>query len=597
MAAGLNIKRNSRIFHIANECYIIYLGMKTDEDKPFLRVGNMDNFDDKILDVISNTVIASRFTGNPLYELVLDKNREIDYIGDTAVIERMKTYLNSFHLSSDGAIDYHTIKDREQRDVIYFYNNGNIKLNYKDEPIFDLYKRSEQDLHYVKQCDEIKKSFSRNPLRYTKHDFRQSGILLSQDSLIVFSGSRFFSTSLGRNYFSGLAASGVDPDQIGVHYSKMKGGDEDDDASFALIEMLKRSSYRNSPFVVHAKYPIYARKIAALFPGAVITESTSDWSPVFNGLKVRDREPGLEIDCTGFPMNLSIDSTSHDENLMSLNSQTNTLSIKDGNQTIDLEIPEGILCSIKSKPPSIVEMTEIYISRFVPLIKGFSCEDDYKVSVAIQKLLKMLATVVDGKAKSGLIMRSSVFNFTDLLKNLNLKDDSILTFFLENALSILDLSLSRADMESKIIKNINSVKGDIQSILNKSVKADPLLPVAADIYTEDFPVLLFRSVKSTAKKADYVLAADLAREILGEQDLSQRYYNDEKDRLHKLIDMLNSASDLEVDKILEKQKPSEPYKERGKDIHDSRGTRTESSRSDSDKNIKGEKWSEICKTL
>ena len=151
MAAGLNIKRNSRIFHIANECYVIYLGVKTDEDRPFLRVGNMEEIDDRILDVISNAVIAARFTGNPLYELKLDKNLEVNYIGDTAVIKRMKTYLNSFELPSDGAVDYHNIKDREQRDVIYFYNNGNIKLNYKDEPIFDLYKRSESDQHFVRQ--------------------------------------------------------------------------------------------------------------------------------------------------------------------------------------------------------------------------------------------------------------------------------------------------------------------------------------------------------------------------------------------------------------------------------------------------------------
>jgi len=60
MATGQNIKRNSRIFHIANECYIIYLGVKTDEEKPFLRIGNMEKIDDKILNVLSNTVIASR---------------------------------------------------------------------------------------------------------------------------------------------------------------------------------------------------------------------------------------------------------------------------------------------------------------------------------------------------------------------------------------------------------------------------------------------------------------------------------------------------------------------------------------------------------
>jgi len=576
MATGQNIKRNSRIFHIANECYIIYLGVKTDEEKPFLRIGNMEKIDDKILNVLSNTVIASRFTGNPLYELKLEKSREINYIGDTAVIKRMKTYLNSFHLPSDGAVDYHNVKDREQRDVIYFYNNGNIKLNYKDEPIFDLYKRSESDQHFVRQCDEIKKSFSRNPLRYTKHDFRGSGVLLSGDNLLVFNGSRFFSASLGSDYFSQLASAGIDPDQIDVHYSTIDSHTENEDSSFALIELLKRSSYRNSPFTVHAKDPEYARKIGALFPGARISESGKEWATLFPGLKTRDRGEGLEIQGSGFPSDLVIGGKSPDAESMTLNRFSGKLAIRTEKNEQEIRIPDGILCNLKGRPLSIVDMTDIYISRFIPLIKGFSSEEDYKVSVAIQKMLKMLATVVDGKAKSGLIMRSTVFNFSDLLKDIRLKSDSILTCFLENSLAILDLSLNRSDIDTKIIKNINTVKTDIKSILIKSEKADYLLPVSCDVFTEEFPILLYRSVKSTAKKADYLLAAEIARDIFGEHDLSPQYYNDEKTRLLKLIDMLSSATDLEVDKLLEKQKPAEPFRERQTEIVDNQGSRRDS---------------------
>ena len=264
--------------------------------------------------------------------------------------------------------------------------------------------------------------------------------------------------------------------------------------------MLKRSSYRDSLFTVHAKNPDYARKIGALFPGAQISKSGPGWCDVFSGLKMRDHGAGLEISCSGIPMNLAIGDEPALPEVLALNHHTRTLSIKGEHQTHEISIPDGILCNIKDKPSDMSELTEVYISRFVPLIKGFSSEDDFKVSVAIQKLLKMLASVADGKAKSGLIMRSSVFNFSDLLKNLHLKDDSIVTFFLQNALTILDLALSRSDMEGKIVKNITSIKSDIKSILTKSEKADSLLPVAADIYIREFPMLLYRSVKSTAKK-------------------------------------------------------------------------------------------------
>ncbi len=583
MAAGLNIKRNSRIFHIANECYVIYLGVKTDEDRPFLRVGNMEEIDDRILDVISNAVIAARFTGNPLYELKLDKNLEVNYIGDTAVIKRMKTYLNSFELPSDGAVDYHNIKDREQRDVIYFYNNGNIKLNYKDEPIFDLYKRSESDQHFVRQCDEIKKSFSRNPLRYTKHDFRGNGILLSGDNLLLFSASRFFSASLGSDYFSQLAAAGIDPDHINVHYSPIDSGLETEDSSFALMEMLKRSSFRNSSFTVLAKNPEYATKIGALFPGARISPSGDKWTQLFPGVKTRDRGAGLEIHNSSLRSDIIIGGSTPSPESMTLNQYSGILSIQTENGVSEISIPDGILCNIKTTPHTVVEMTEIYISRLVPLIKGFSSDSDYKISVAIQKMLKMLATVVDGKSTSGLIIRSTVFNFSDLLRNVHLKSDSILTCFLENAITILDLSLNRTDIDTKIVKNINSVKSDIRNILTKSEKADSLLPVACDIFTEEFPMLLYRSVKSTAKKADYLLAGEIAREITGEHDLSPQYYSEEKTRLLKLIDMLSSATALEVDNLLEKEKPSEPYRERKTEITDSRGSKSDSILGDQEK--------------
>lgn len=566
------MKRNSRIFHIANECYIIYLGIKSDEEKPFLRVGNTENIDDRILDVISNTVISARFTGNPLYELKLDKKREISYIGDTAVIGRMKTYLDSFELPSEGAQDYHKIKDREQRDVVYFYNNGNIKLNYKEEPIFDLYKRSESDFHFVYQCDEIKKSFARNPLRYTKHDFRESGFLLAGKSTLLFHNGRFFAASLDRDYFSSLAAAGVDPDQISVHYTRIKGGDEGEDASHSLIEMLKRSSYRNTPFLVMAENPDYARKICALFPGASVLATSEKWASPFYGIKVRQSGRDLEVESTGYPLPLLVGDKTVNDGQIGLNSHSKTLSVRHDGTVEDIHIPQGILCNLKGAPGSLDEMTDFYISRFVPLIKGFSTEDDYKVSLAIQKLLKMLSSVVDGTAKSGLIMRSSVFNFSDMLKQLTLKADSILTFFLENSLGILDLALERsADIEGKILKNIHSLQNDIKGILIKSTKADPLLPVAADIYTAGTPRLFYRSVKSTAKKADYVLASQLASEILTDKDLSPRYYQEEKERLLKLIGMLESATDLEVDKILETHKPAQPTRTRTQEIKDERG--------------------------
>ncbi len=464
MAKGRNDLINSRIFHIANECYVFYLGIKTDEEKPFLRIGNMENIDQKILDEIDNTVIASYFTGNPLFELKIEKHGEINYIGDTAVIKRMKTYLNSFHLPTNGVVDYHNIKDGEQRDVVYFYNNGNIKLHYKDKSIFDLFKRSESDLHFVKQCDEIKKLFSRNPLRYKKHDFKDSGFVLSGGSVLVFSNSLFFSTTLRRDYFSQLAAAGIDPDQINVHYTRIKGGDEEKEPSYSFIEMLKRSSYRNCPFTVLSKYPVYAKKIGALFPGAQVVESGTTWSKLFNGLEVRDLEAGLEIKCGNFPHNLFISDTRSISENMVLNPAKGILLIKEGHNISEINVPDGILCTVKDTPPSIGEMTDIYISRFVPLIKGFSDEDEYRVAVAVQKLLKMLAPIVDGDDKSGLIMRSSVFNFTDLLRRLKLGNDSILTFVLNNVITILDISLSRTDMEGKIVKNINSIKHDIRGI-------------------------------------------------------------------------------------------------------------------------------------
>ena len=57
-----------RIFRIDDECYIIYLGTGSDDIKPFLRIGNSKNLDDKITSNIYNIVITESYTGNPAYE-------------------------------------------------------------------------------------------------------------------------------------------------------------------------------------------------------------------------------------------------------------------------------------------------------------------------------------------------------------------------------------------------------------------------------------------------------------------------------------------------------------------------------------------------
>ena len=59
---------SSRVFHVDQECYVLYLGAHWDDYKPFLRLGTSVHLPVGLPPIVSTIVVPDVLTGSPLDE-------------------------------------------------------------------------------------------------------------------------------------------------------------------------------------------------------------------------------------------------------------------------------------------------------------------------------------------------------------------------------------------------------------------------------------------------------------------------------------------------------------------------------------------------
>ncbi len=236
-----DMRPEQRVFHIDNECYIVYLGRHPNDYKPFLRIGNSPNLDQEIKSLVYSVVVTDNLTGNPSDEAVAISevpNDEFRYIGDPETVETFKSFLKHQEIPT-GKYQTNGADPGNERGVyVYFYDDGNLKLRFETKPIFDLETREERDRHFPQRCKEIKNSFLKNPLRQDKRALEKPGFFVVGGSVYLFDRSNALAFSLAEDTFVELASRGIDPDAV----TTVVHGDGD----LALERWLKRLRQKNS---------------------------------------------------------------------------------------------------------------------------------------------------------------------------------------------------------------------------------------------------------------------------------------------------------------------------------------------------------------
>ncbi|MFW6312384.1 MAG: hypothetical protein ACOC2N_00680, partial [Spirochaetota bacterium] len=251
----------SRVFHVDRECYIVYLGSHWEDYKPFLRLGTSTNLPPELPPIISTIVVPDVLTGNPLDEpacLVGDAAPDTHYVGDVETVEHMKSFLgaNTIRVEAIEAIDHE--EDDGKHVLVYYYKDGNLKIKFRKNEIFDLRRREKLDGHFIARAQEAKNEYGRSPFKLPGDSYQRPGFLVLEGTAYLVARGELAALRLTDDYFFELSAAGVDADRIATVQAE--------DADTALIRFFKRSRTRNRPVRVSTPRKERIEEAADLFP-------------------------------------------------------------------------------------------------------------------------------------------------------------------------------------------------------------------------------------------------------------------------------------------------------------------------------------------
>ncbi len=251
----------SRVFHVDRECYIVYLGSHWEDYKPFLRLGTSTNLPAELPPIVSTIVVPDALTGNPLDEaacLAGDATPDTHYVGDVETVEHMKRFVGQETIRVEAIEEIDHEEDDGKHVLVYYYRDGNLKIKYRKNEVFDLRRREKLDGHFVARAQEAKNEYGRGPFKLPGDSYQRPGFLVVEGSPYLVARGELAALRLTEDYFFELSAAGIDADRISTVQAE--------DADTALIRFFKRSRTRNRPVRVSTPRRERVEQAIDLFP-------------------------------------------------------------------------------------------------------------------------------------------------------------------------------------------------------------------------------------------------------------------------------------------------------------------------------------------
>ncbi len=211
-----------RLFVLDNECFVIFTADDLVDEKPFIRIGNWIDLPPESIPLIENIIVTDSITGNPAHEQFnidpefLSTNR---YIGSRQVIQNYLDFQKNFGLDLNNV----SVVDVEN-DLPYlskelsisskdsflgiFYTNGNFRVIYKDETLFDLKEYEDKSPVCIKEHDYVS-NINKDSTKYSG-----SGIVIFNNYLLFYKNRYFTSYQFPKEYLNDFKSLNIDPAKI-----------------------------------------------------------------------------------------------------------------------------------------------------------------------------------------------------------------------------------------------------------------------------------------------------------------------------------------------------------------------------------------------
>jgi len=561
------ITPESRIFRIGQECYIAYLGNDRNDVRPFLRIGNTKNIPNEVHEVVNTTIISDDHIGNPLQEILIATQFHGKYLGDTGVVATIRRFFKSFDLPVDDVADYRQIKDGERRHMVWFYSRGNLHLRYDDQVIFNLQRREKEDRHFVQLYEEAKAEFFRNPLRYIRQDFSGAGMVLTEGNAFWYEDGDFLSLEAHPGFIALLMSQGIDPDFVSSAAYNLSSDSIDSPDSAVFVGFLKRIRQRRKQLRVITSEPELMQKLKLLFPKKTDTPSSLEvvdasgkQKAMFRESIVTFREDEWQLHRVGLP---PISAHGEFQNGVGVDIEKGTLTFNDGEIEEEFRLPPGFPVEFLELDVPEQQLIERYLGYAMRNMRELLNDGETQAVSAIEKYLRLLMDFVTAaKTAQPTLLKQSTSDVQDILHRCEPSENGLSWFFFSNAHSILERLLPRLPEKRGLQKSSDQVASVLQNALARLPDPNPILPFFGDFYLGGQPCLLWRATKRGCGAADLAAAKAINNRIAGISTLDETPWNEDLDRLLRLIRSLkNAGAGFLTDEELELLKTSDSAKD------------------------------------
>ena len=535
---------SSRVFHVDQECYVLYLGAHWDDYKPFLRLGTSVHLPAGLPPIVSTIVVPDVLTGSPLDEpasLAGDATAGTHYVGDVRTINKLKAFLKQETIAVE-ALKRASREDDDNRHVfVYSYRDGNLKIKYHKSEIFDLHRRERQDGHFVARAQSVKNEFGRGPFKLPIDAYQRPGFAVVAGIGYLIARGEIAALSLSSDYFGELAEAGIDPDRLTtVHVAS---------ADDALLRFFKRSRAKGKTARVSTSSGDEIKALAGVFranslPGLKVN-LLNDGSFAFHRFTV-GQAPG-RIEATLQELHGPIvfgSGASQATSAMIVNSSAGTLTV-DGRKR---PLLDGCVYQLAEESLSRKLISERYLPEKNYPYRDMLSQDENSLLGQIAFFFSELFAGRDAGKVLRTIRSSSIAK--DLSRGASL--DPVTAVIVANTLEFIRF-LRAAEPEA------GSAAGGLASILEKhhlTPSSIPVtLPLIAEIsYRENIPYLFYRFTSRIT--GDRVAHADRVAETMRAAPLFD--FESERNRLAELVAGLANPEQMEearLRRIAERKKP------------------------------------------
>jgi hypothetical protein len=526
------VEIDNRVFHIDNECYIVYVGTDRNDYKPFLRIGNSSKLTQKIISHVYNIVVTDSYTGIPTLEAGnINKLRPKanQYVGDRQTVGKFLEFLKNYIPETDKISQYRDVSVKERGALASFYDDGNVQLYFDKKLIFDLKGREKKDLHFVERTKLIADQLSRDTLRYRNADFKEPGFFIAGGAALLFNREKLIAVGLPDDYFAALVRCGIDPDLIS--------GIMTEDVTQPVIQLFKRKKYRREQLVVFTMNVGLLQGAVDLFASFGKDPLKSRVVDLRKGKKeqlleysISSREARLLFSHKRLPFTISFSALSQktEENFLTIDPKHNTLLLK-GSVS---RLAEGIPYIFDTEALSGGRIAHTYFSELLPFFSSMLSPGELIVTKHLEKFL------VDIEADSR--FTSSFKNAKNGLRKLGKNSSPCFFFLLSNAKEICRLLGKKKAANPDASGALGSLKGRILKAIGSFESVAVPLPIVCKVHIEDETVTpLYVLTKDTVTHDEYTISIDTKLSLEEKREENARFYQEEEARLNALFEKLS----------------------------------------------------------